>query len=687
MFEKTKVKRILSIFPKSEGADRKAMLDKLATFGERPITMVAEELRYNRILFSDAYDIFRAVYKHEYLPAFIKGLGESKENIRELYKDTIFTMGKSKAIPVLVENITNEDHMVRKVVGDILIELGDSSIVHQVIPLMRHESKDIKKTAMDILSSLKADSAAAAILPLLEDQDSWVRRKAVEALCRLENKSVLPQLLEQTAKDRDPAAIKVVLETIGKIGSSEHAPALLLFVKNPDIVIRQKATEALADVGDATIVSDVLELLADEDVNIRRSAVSILDGMKNSKTASALVKALKDGDWWVRELATDALSELGGGHISQMIMGLLGDKDEYIRRCAVEFFCRVKDPNAFDPLVALLADKDWWVREKSITALGLVGDPRAIEHIIKLVDDSEVKWAIPKALGAIGTAAALKPLSSFLKDPQKQVRLAALNALVGFEGDSAIEAIKLAGIDDDPQIREVALKVLRDKTGRVWGADEISAGLKKGRGKRAAASVGDLQTEAIVVVDLCNSTDMASTYGDHAVFNMVNDLGEMINSITEKTGKNYQKSTGDGFMVTMDNVASAATLALAVMKKVAVRNSMVEDNKKLNIRFAINVGETRVDPDGDRLGNAVNMAFRVEGLKGEQMITAPDGVKPEEIPAQNRVLVTEAVYNALKNRSDYELRLLGFFELKGLTGLHRIYELLLSDDLVKSLRP
>jgi len=684
MFEKTKIKRILSIFPQSEGADRKIMLEKLASFGERPMTMVLEELRYNRMLYSDASDIFCAIYKNEYLPVFIKGLGDSKENIRALCKNTIVTIGKSRAIPALVENITSGDNMIRKIVGDILIELGDNSIVGQVIPLLRHEGKDVKKTAMDILSSLKAESAVNAILPLLDDQDSWLRRKAMEALCRLENKQVMPRLLEQATKDRDSAATNIVLETMGKIGGPENASALLVFLKSQDLVIRQKATDALARVADSSIVPAIMELLRNTDVNVRRAAVSVLDGIKDPRTASALVKGLKDGDWWVRELATDALSELGGGHVSQMIMELLNDDDEDIRRCAVEFFCRVKDPNAFDPLLALLADEDWWVREKAITALGLVGDPRAITHITKLVNDGEVKWAIPGALGAIGTDAVLKPLASFLKDPQKQVRLAALTALAGLDVEGLVDAIKPAALDDDPQMREVALKALRDKTGRVWGSDEIAADIKKERGKKAIAEAGDLLTEAIVVVDLCKSTDTASAYGDHAVFNMVGDLGKIIDSITDDIGKNYKKSTGDGFLVTMDNVASAASLAVQTMKRIVERNAKVEENKKLNIRFAINMGETRVDPTGDRLGNAVNMAFRVESVREADMITAPDGVKPGDIPSQNRVLITEVVYNALKNDSSYNIRFLGFFELKGLTGLHRVYELLLSNDLLST---
>lgn len=46
----------------------------------------------------------------------------------------------------------------------------------------------------------------------------------------------------------------------------------------------------------------------------------------------------------------------------------------------------------------------------------------------------------------------------------------------------------------------------------------------------------------------------------------------------------------------------------------------------------------------------------------------------QKFPQKDYVLTTERVYNELKDSKEVDFKLLGIFELRGLTGLHRIYE-------------
>jgi HEAT repeat protein len=533
---------------------------------------------------------------------------------------------------------------------------------------------------------VKSDRAADAIYPLLDDNDSWVRRKAVEAICKLKDKSTLPKLREVVAREKDIGTIKAIIDAIGEFGESRDAELLLEFVKSEDMVLRQMSTAAVMNIADSSLVPKVVELLMVDSVNLRRAAVDILNGLKDPKTAGALVKALKDGDWWVREMATDALSALGGEKISSMIMGLLNDGDEYVRRSAVEFFCRVKDEAAFELLVGLLDDKDWWVREKAITALGLIGDPKAIPHLEKLTGDSEVKWALPSALKKMGTKAALKPLSALMKDGQRQIRLAAIEAVASIADPDALTLIKSAALDDDPEVVGVALKTLRDKTGRVWLKEDVveemgAASRSKSRRTPVVNAVnvkqGDVSTEAILVVDLCNSTDLADTYGDNFVFNIMNEFAEIILDAARDEGVRFSKSTGDGYLMTFDSVENALQTAAVTLKVVAERNAATEKKRRFGLRFAINQGETRVDTNNDRVGVAVNMAFRVDGVKKEAMVPGPGAaVALEDFPVENRIVLTEAAYNEIRKDPAHKARFIGFFELKGITGLHRIYQYL-----------
>jgi len=684
MFEKFKIGSILARYPKAERSERKESLDKLDSYGEMVLPMASDELRYNRLLYADAAEIFTRLYRKDRLPAYIRGLGDLKENVRQLYKDTISKSGRSSAIPALVDMLGSPDHIARKTAADLLIEFDDPSVASKVIPFVRHENRDVKKTALDVLTSVKSDRAADAIYPLLDDNDSWVRRKAVEAICKLKDKSTLPKLREVVAKEKDIGAIKAIIDAIGEIGESRDAEMLLEFVKSEDMILRQISTAAVMNIADSSLVPKVVELLMVDSVNLRRAAVDILNGLKDPKTASALVKALKDGDWWVREIATDALSALGGEKISSMIMGLLNDGDAYVRRSAVEFFCRVKDSAAFELLVGLLDDKDWWVREKAITALGLIGDPKAIPHLEKLIGDSEVKWALPAALGKMGTKAALKPLATLMKDGQRQIRLAAIEAVASIGEPDSLTLIKSAVLDDDPEVVGATLKILRDKTGKVWLKEDVieeMGAASRAKTRRApvvnAVSVqqGDVSTEAILVADLCNSTDLADTYGDNFVFNIMNEFAEIIMDTARDEGVRFSKSTGDGYLMTFDSVENALQTAMVTLKVVAERNAAKEKKRRFDIRFSINQGETRVDTNNDRVGVAVNMAFRADGVKKESMVPGPGASAAlEDFPVENRILLTEAAYNEIRKNPEYKARFIGFFELKGITGLHRIYQ-------------
>ncbi len=676
MFETSKIKKILAKLGGPGNAPNQELIDQLEKFGVLPIPLVADELRYNRMKYSDAEKIFHRLFDIKKIDVFIEGLGESKENIRELYKETIVRRGRGGALAALIERLDDKDHMIRKMAADIIIELADASIAPRIIPFIRHESKDVKKTAMDILSAIKAEKASDAIIPLLDDSDSWIRRKAIEALCKLKNRDVLPRLLALALEEGDPKVARPALEAASEIGGPEHTSAALQMIKSPDLVIRQKATEAVIVMADSTIVPEVMAFLKDDDVNVRRAATDILNGIKDTKTAGALVKAMKDADWWVREIATDALSELGGGKVSAMIKELLFDKDESVRRCAVEFYCRVKDPSALKALVKLLEDKDWWVREKAITALGFIGDPAAIEPISKLVGDKEVKWAIPKALASIGGESALKTLSRLAKDDKTQVRMETLKAIGNLGGEEAVGLVKTMALDIEPRIQEEALLILHRLTGRAWLLDDVIEETQADTAEPEATKTGDRLTEAILVVDLCRSTDVASHYGDNALYELMKELSKTVVPLAQKAGMKFSKSTGDGFLMTFDSTMKATSVAAQTLEKLALRNLNVEKKMGLNVRFAINVGETRVSASGDRVGNAVNMAFRLESVKRGDVTASHEGAKPDEMLEQNRILITEAVKLEIEEERKLNWCFLGFFELKGMTGLHRIYQLI-----------
>ena len=69
------------------------------------------------------------------------------------------------------------------------------------------------------------------------------------------------------------------------------------------------------------------------------------------------------------------------------------------------------------------------------------------------------------------------------------------------------------------------------------------------------------------------------------------------------------------------------------------------------------------------------MTFRVEGITPKNLFIDEGGMKPEDMPLVNRVMVTEAVKREMEDNDEFETVYVGFFDLKGISGRHRIFQL------------
>jgi adenylate cyclase len=86
----------------------------------------------------------------------------------------------------------------------------------------------------------------------------------------------------------------------------------------------------------------------------------------------------------------------------------------------------------------------------------------------------------------------------------------------------------------------------------------------------------------------------------------------MITLIHQHRGK-VVDSPGDNLLAEFASVVDAVQCAVAVQKEISARNSELPENRKMQFRIGINLGD--VIQEGDRLyGDGVNIAARLEGL-------------------------------------------------------------------------
>jgi adenylate cyclase len=90
-------------------------------------------------------------------------------------------------------------------------------------------------------------------------------------------------------------------------------------------------------------------------------------------------------------------------------------------------------------------------------------------------------------------------------------------------------------------------------------------------------------------------------------------LGEVIEPAVGTRGGRIVKTSGDGLLVEFASVVDAVECAVAIQTEMTARNAEVADDRRLEFRIGINLGDVIVEDD-DIHGDGVNIAARLEGL-------------------------------------------------------------------------
>ncbi len=199
-----------------------------------------------------------------------------------------------------------------------------------------------------------------------------------------------------------------------------------------------------------------------------------------------------------------------------------------------------------------------------------------------------------------------------------------------------------------------------------------------------AEPMPEVVTEAIVVIDLVESTLTSNLFGWYAVGrHSLRDLRSLIGEVGKIRGLRCMRSTGDGYLLTFYDPQSAEMAAIRaieavfeLLRRILSRNQQVSEERALNLRCAVHLGEVDVVPN-DREGPHVSMAFRLEEISRASLPAALNPIPPEQFPLQNYVLCSEEVAGILSRRAKrWEDASIGLLKLKGFPGWREVFQVL-----------
>jgi class 3 adenylate cyclase len=179
--------------------------------------------------------------------------------------------------------------------------------------------------------------------------------------------------------------------------------------------------------------------------------------------------------------------------------------------------------------------------------------------------------------------------------------------------------------------------------------------------------------EAVLAVDLVNSTQLATRHGETLAMRARNVLERRTLAAAEPRGATFVENTGDGCMMTFPSVGSAVQAASKLLQGLHDRPPDMAPGPPLEVRAAVTYGEILLDARGARHGAAINKAFRLMGVPNETFVTVEGEQRLPEIPDRNRVFLDEDAANELG--AGAALRQVGVCRLKGFSGFHLVYTL------------
>jgi adenylate cyclase len=155
---------------------------------------------------------------------------------------------------------------------------------------------------------------------------------------------------------------------------------------------------------------------------------------------------------------------------------------------------------------------------------------------------------------------------------------------------------------------------------------------------------------------------------EEATIHTLNDYREVMSNLIQQYRGRVVDTTGDNLMAEFTSAVDAVNCAVEIQRELAERNSELPDDRKMQFRIGVNVGD--VVEEGDRIyGDGVNIAARIEDLADAGGIG-----------------ISGRVYDQVENKLDFTYEYMGEKAVKNISKPVRLYRVLTkSDDNVPNL--
>ena len=163
---------------------------------------------------------------------------------------------------------------------------------------------------------------------------------------------------------------------------------------------------------------------------------------------------------------------------------------------------------------------------------------------------------------------------------------------------------------------------------------------------------------AILVADVVGYSRLAGADEDRTLARLRGLRSDLIDPAIAAHHGRIVKRTGDGSIIEFRSVVDAVRCAIEIQNGLIERNAGVPEERRIDFRVGIHVGDVVEEADGDLMGDGVNIAARLEG-----------------IATPGAICLSEDAYRQVSGRLEMEVIDLGPTQLKNIDRQIRAYSL------------
>jgi adenylate cyclase len=163
---------------------------------------------------------------------------------------------------------------------------------------------------------------------------------------------------------------------------------------------------------------------------------------------------------------------------------------------------------------------------------------------------------------------------------------------------------------------------------------------------------------AILVSDVVGYSRLAGADEERTLSRLRGLRSDLIDPAVAAHHGRIVKRTGDGSIIEFRSVVDAVRCAIEVQSGLIERNAGLPEDRRIEFRVGVHVGDVVEESDGDLMGDGVNVAARLESI-----------AKP------GAICLSEDAYRQVKGRLDLAVTDLGPTQLKNIAEPIRVYSL------------